>query len=181
MSIITFPLIRTIGMILILVLSSLVEIILARKYPYTDGARLSLSDKVLVMLVLGVITQPILWPRLGILHPPSWFIIVGFATSGFGILGYILSKRALGSHSIHAVVPPQGYVSSGIYRYLRHPMYVSFTLLALGIALIGASVLSLALIPVTLFVYFGQKARKEDSLRAAVEKSKDFNHLQSLL
>lgn len=162
-------------MILILVSSSLVEILLARKYPYPDGARLSLSDKVLAMLVLGVASQPILWPKLGILHPPIWLIIVGFIASGLGLLGYILSKLALGSHSIHPVVPPKGYVSSGIYRYLRHPMYVSFTLLALGIALIGASGLSLVLIPATIFVYFGQKARKEDLLRAAVEKSKDFN------
>lgn len=176
MAIITFPLIRTIGMTLILVLSSLVEIVLAKKYPYTDGARLSLSDKVLVMLVLGVASQPIFWPKLGILHPPIWFIVVGFITSGIGILGYIVSKRALGSHSIRAVVPPKGYISSGIYRYLRHPMYVSFTLQVVGIALIGASVLSVVLIPATIFVYFGQKARKEDILRAVVESSKDFNH-----
>jgi protein-S-isoprenylcysteine O-methyltransferase Ste14 len=161
-------------MILILVLFGLVETVLTGKYPYTDGARLSLGDTILAMTVLGVVSQPILWPKLGILRPPSWFIVVGFITSGLGILGYIVSKHALGSHSIHPVVPPQGYVSSGIYRYLRHPMYVSFTLLVVGIALIGASMLSVVLIPATIFVYFGQKARREEALRAVVESSKDF-------
>ena len=123
----TGPLARVMIMIMILVIHGFIESTLSKRYPYIDGDRNSTESNISAVLCLVVLVQPLLLPSFGLTHPSFWFVISGFFLSVLGGIGYILSKHALGVHSVNEVVPPNGYVSSGIYCYLRHPMYVSLS------------------------------------------------------
>lgn len=62
--------------------------------------------------------------------------------------------------------PTTAIVTSGPFRFTRNPIYISFTLVQLGIALMTASAWTLALlIPVLLVVRLGVVAREERYLK----------------
>lgn len=64
--------------------------------------------------------------------------VIGLILSLVGILMWIRSYRALGG--AFGVLPrSQKRVISGIYKYLRHPMYVGIVLTYLGLSLAGGS------------------------------------------
>lgn len=166
----TIALARVIQMVLILVLFGTIETVLTRRYPYVDGSRLNAGDKFLWVVWLLVIAQPLLLPAWGLAPPPLWMVLVGWLFSVPGLVLYYLARRRLGSHSANPAVPTGGYMRDGIYKYFRHPMYVSFVLLATGIGFMGASVLSPILVVTAVGLYFGYKARREEALRAQAEK-----------
>jgi protein-S-isoprenylcysteine O-methyltransferase Ste14 len=79
-------------------------------------------------------------------------VLVGSALSQF--------KRAETSPKPHK--PTTAIVTSGPFRFTRNPIYVSFTLAQLGIALMIASGWILALVvPALLFIRIGVIAREE--------------------
>lgn len=165
----TSPLSRVIQMVLVLILFGGIETILTRRYPYIEGARLGAGDKILGGIWLLTIAQPLLLPALGIAYPSVWTVLSGWLVSGMGLILYYMARHRLGSHSANPVVPSSGYIVDGVYRYLHHPMYVSFALMATGISLIGFSILSPVLIVATIALFFGYKAPREEKLRANTE------------
>jgi protein-S-isoprenylcysteine O-methyltransferase Ste14 len=61
--------------------------------------------------------------------------------------------------------PTRAIVTSGPFRYTRNPIYVSFTLVQLGVALWAASGwILLLLLPVLVTIRYGVIAREEDYL-----------------
>jgi protein-S-isoprenylcysteine O-methyltransferase Ste14 len=67
--------------------------------------------------------------------------------SGLVFLGLVLigwSVRAVGHQSIDA---PETLVTTGPYRYSRNPMYVAWTALYVGLALVADAAWPLALLP----------------------------------
>lgn len=59
----------------------------------------------------------------------------------------------------------QHLVTTGIYAYIRHPMYVSLILLGIGIFLHSPTLLALSLLgAVTLFVWLTAKAEETENL-----------------
>ena len=57
-------------------------------------------------------------------------------------------------------------VDSGVYAVVRHPMYLSFTLLVLALMLISQHWLSIILgIPVMVFLYLGMRVEEQSSIK----------------
>jgi protein-S-isoprenylcysteine O-methyltransferase Ste14 len=69
-------------------------------------------------------------------------------------------KRADTSPKPHK--PTTAIVKSGPFRFMRNPIYVSFTLVQLGIALLAASGwILLLIVPALVFIRYGVIAREE--------------------
>ena len=127
--------------------------------------------------------------RPGVIAPPPLIylaaIVVGtllervwrwrLPLSGWGRLAGLLLIVAAVSLAVWAVrafdraktspkphKPTTAIVRSGPFRYTRNPIYIAFTLIQLGAALMGASGWIFALIvPVLLLIRFGVIAREE--------------------
>jgi len=74
------------------------------------------------------------------------------------------------SKSGHVVIshkePPKGVVTTGAFRYVRHPIYLGTLLFYLGLSMVTASLLSLALL-VFIFVFYDYIASYEEKLLEA--------------
>ena len=117
--------------------------------------------QLLVFLQFGIIGVMIATTLLSFRF--SWsglfILVVGIAT---GI--WALNHNRLGNFNI---VPElkEGctLVTSGIYRYIRHPMYTSVILMLLGVALLSSAVLNW-LFWLSLIVVLYLKASREEAL-----------------
>ncbi len=125
--------------------------------------------------VIALMTEMFGWPLvLFLLAPlvevprvaPAWFAAVGHwpAAVGTGVSLAGLALVAAGWAQIHAA---QGLVSTGLYRYLRHPQYTGLLLFTLGWILHWPSLITLALWPVLAAAYVWL-ARQEE--RQALEE-----------
>ncbi|QIR76972.2 isoprenylcysteine carboxylmethyltransferase family protein [Sulfurospirillum diekertiae] len=97
------------------------------------------------------------------LHIPSNFALFIFLLGcGFGL--YTVRHNPLGNFNITPEIKENAsLITTGAYRYIRHPMYFSVLLMMLGIVVSQPAILSLfiyMLLVVTLFL----KAQKEEML-----------------
>lgn len=97
------------------------------------------------------------------LHVPNVFAcFIVFLGGGFGL--YTLRCNTLSNFNITPEIKENAsLITTGAYRYIRHPMYFSVLVMMLGVVVSKPSVLSLfiyVLLVVTLFL----KARKEEML-----------------
>jgi len=96
-------------------------------------------------------------------HAPSIVsLLIFFLGCGFGI--YALQHNALGNFNITPDIKENAaLITTGAYRYIRHPMYFSVLVMMLGVVVSQPSFLSLfiyLLLVLTLFM----KVRKEEML-----------------
>jgi protein-S-isoprenylcysteine O-methyltransferase Ste14 len=105
----------------------------------TDVSWYTNKDRLASIISMGCM---ILYMILSVFIPlsvGSWMFYLGLLLLISGYLGHILAK-------IHyAQSNPDEPVHRGIYRYSRNPMYVSFSLIMLGVAFIGQSILLLVI------------------------------------
>ncbi len=80
------------------------------------------------------------------------------------LIGMILV--IIGWHQIHRAT---GLVTTGTYKYMRHPQYTGFFLIITGWILHWETTLTLLMYPILLFIYFSL-ARRED-----IELKKEFD------
>lgn len=114
-----------------------------------------------VLVVIGVPALARLWGGLDPAGPAHWS---GAGLVGTGALIMIVGAVTLGPNLTPATQPLPGgtLVTRGIYRVVRHPIYLGVTLVLGGYALLrggwwaGAAVLAIAL------AYFERKARVEE-------------------
>ncbi len=92
---------------------------------------------------------------------------VGVALCGIGGMVRIFALRQLGRQfSAYVTLQPQHrLVQSGIYRSIRHPLYLSLLLAPAGIAMIFASWLAIPIFAASA-VFAGDRIRKEEELLA---------------
>jgi len=76
---------------------------------------------------------------------------VGLGLFSVGISLRLLSRFTLGKHYSYGLKPPERLIKHGVYRFVRHPIYLALFLYSLGIPLIFVSlygfILSLGFIP----------------------------------
>lgn len=91
------------------------------------------------------------------------FEYIGTALEWLGGIGILLSAITIRS-SLTAVPLPKerGKLgTTGLYRYVRHPMYTSVLLLSLGISLLSGNLIKYALV-IGLYVLFYYKSKYEE-------------------
>ena len=123
--------------------------------------------------VLLLLSAALLWSlpfadrhRILTLRDNSWRYL-GLAFCTLGVAVRLSALKALGEFfSAYVTLQPNHrLVREGIYKYIRHPLYLSLLLIPTGIALIFASVLAVPiLILAAIFVF--DRIKKEDRLLA---------------
>ena len=119
----------------------------------------------LIAIILGGLIH-LLWPlSLGF---PLVFTIIGLALLATSLSLMVWASREFkqAETAVPHKIGASTLVTSGPYRYTRNPMYVSLTLLQLGIGLImGSAWVLLALIPVLIIMNQGVIAREETYMK----------------
>ncbi len=104
------------------------------------------------VFVQAVLLALLLFFKGGIGPQIDRFLLLGRALEALGVLGILICAATL-RRSLTAMPIPKadGKLSTtGLYRYVRHPMYTSVLLLALGIALHSGSAIKYLLV---IFLY----------------------------
>lgn len=98
-----------------------------------------LIKAVKVGILLGIGVQTVVWEVLPIMPDSINLHIVGTVFYTVGLFVAILGRIQLGGNwadiETAQVLPNQTVVSKGLYRYIRHPIYVGDLLLLLGLQL----------------------------------------------
>ena len=99
-------------------------------------------------------------------HDNPLFTNIGISVSSIAISLFISSKIALGNNysPCYDQRKPKNITSSGLYKYVRHPIYSSNILLLIGALLISGSYLMLINIFIISFFYVLSAYREEKYL-----------------
>ena len=131
------------------------------------------NDRSFWLIVIGMISAFFL-PPIEYLFLPAvlpriyWMQVTGLTLIVFGSALFIWARRALGKfYSGHvSVVEGQPLVQSGPYRFIRHPAYAGYILIALGLSLGYSSLAGLAAILFLLLPSVIYRIGVEDKLLA---------------
>lgn len=102
--------------------------------------------------------------RVGWSHPPAWACVLGdvLVAAGLGLAMLVVIQNGYAAANI-TVETGQQVVSSGVYRFVRHPMYVGNVIMMIGIPLaLGSYWGLLFVIPGILVLAF--RIRDEESM-----------------
>ncbi len=102
-------------------------------------------------------------PKVPLLPFPLWLRILGLVIIAIGGVFGTGGMIALGRNLSPFPKPIEGgtLVTSGVYRWVRHPIYAGLILGTLGWSLWHASLLGIGL-SLLLFVFFDLKSRREE-------------------
>lgn len=132
---------------------------------------LKLVKGVKVAILLGVVAQTMAPEILPISSSPFWLRVAGVLIYTAGLIIAALGRVQLGDNwsdiETAQVLREQSVVSRGLYRYIRHPIYVGDLLLLAGLELSLNSWLALAvglLAPVVLLKAVGEEKMLMKSL-----------------
>jgi protein-S-isoprenylcysteine O-methyltransferase Ste14 len=119
---------------------------------------LRLVKVIKIAILLSVVAQTMAPDILPISSSPFWLRVTGVLIYTAGLIIAMLGRVQLGENwsdiETAQVLPDQAVVSRGLYRYIRHPIYVGDLLLLTGLELSLNSWLALAvgvLAPVVLW------------------------------
>jgi protein-S-isoprenylcysteine O-methyltransferase Ste14 len=118
----------------------------------------------LVLLVL----QPVLLPGLGLQISARWGLLmqaVGVAMIAGALALHWWARSHLQHFYVEDVQFQEGHyvVDTGPYRLVRHPVFTSFFVIAMGLLLVNPAVTTL-LMAIYVFVDFPRAARNEEEL-----------------
>ncbi|MDY7081028.1 MAG: methyltransferase [Halobacteria archaeon] len=107
-------------------------------------------------------------------NAPNYLIEFTFLGQFFGmdfwtIVGAIITFIgmvivAVGWYTIYRAVQEDELVTSGIYRYSRHPQYVGIILIAVGWFIGWPTLLTTAILPVLVYFYYKAAKREEEEV-----------------
>jgi protein-S-isoprenylcysteine O-methyltransferase Ste14 len=100
----------------------------------------SLAGLMGIALLVVYLVKPA-WMAWAALPVPDWMRWLGAALGGAGVAGLMWVHRELGRNfsATLQVRPDQTLVTSGPYRWVRHPMYTTLYLIVLSFFLISAN------------------------------------------
>ena len=126
-----------------------------------------MKARVLVGLQFGLLGLLALVKGSSLVDPNSIFEKLSPYLYVIGALILILAYKALRPSLRVSPIPLEGapLITTGIYKWLRHPMYFSVLIFGAGLALRGVSLVSIGLWLI-LFIVLIIKASYEDSLLA---------------
>jgi len=116
--------------------------------------------KILVTLQFGIIGLMLIFSRgvFNTIYPLLIFFI------GFGLGIWALSHNQLGNFHIQPIIREGSkLITTGIYRYIRHPMYTSVIIMMSSILIATPTLLQSLLLILLIFVLW-LKATREESL-----------------
>jgi protein-S-isoprenylcysteine O-methyltransferase Ste14 len=145
--------------------------------PRPASLRLALVKGAKIAILLAVVAQTILGDPFPLSADPALFRAAGAFTYTAGLLLAIAGRLQLGDNWLDIETAgtkrKQAVVSTGVYRYLRHPIYVGDLLLLFGLELAlnsWAVFLVLLLAPVVL----RQAIREEGMLARSLSGYDDY-------
>jgi protein-S-isoprenylcysteine O-methyltransferase Ste14 len=99
----------------------------------------------------------------------GWLPAAGVALVVVGISGRLICRRTLGRNYLPQlrIQAGQRLVTTGPYRYVRHPMYSASLLLDIGLTLALGSVVGTVLMGVGMLAVFVYRIRVEEALLGA--------------
>lgn len=116
---------------------------------------------VLLFLIVQTLFLPTIFP---ITENPIILRTIGLVVYSIGLIIAIIGRVQLGSNwaniEDYQVLNEHRLVQSGIYRYIRHPIYIGDILLVLGLELALNSWLVLGILP--LIIYVNQQSKAEE-------------------
>ena len=94
----------------------------------------------------------------------GWVQAIGYVLVGAGLLVVAAGALRLGAALTPTPVPTQGaeLTTSGLYRFVRHPIYTGVLAAVIGVA-VSAGSLPTALIAAATIAFFNVKARWEEA------------------
>jgi protein-S-isoprenylcysteine O-methyltransferase Ste14 len=123
-----------------------------------------------VLLLLIVFLDGSLGPTI------ARFRVLGTAGEFLGWVGIILSAITIRTSLTAVPLPKEGgkLGVTGLYRYVRHPMYTSVLLLTLGIAVMSGSVLKYILVILLAGLFYLKSSYEERYLRHKYKKYAEY-------
>ena len=131
-----------------------------------DGKKqINIKARILVAAQFSLLGLLFLKPKAAVLLAPSWAPGLAFVIDLCATVILIFAWYALRASLQISPIPKEGaaLVTSGIYRYVRHPMYIGVILFGLGFVLTNINWISI-LIWMALLATLIYKARFEDAL-----------------
>ena len=145
----------------------------SRKIPIAASHRSPRETVVLALAWLGSMILPLLWvfsPLFAIAEYPlnSVIFAAGVLVAASGLWLFRQSHIELGKNWSISLDLREGhqFVTSGLYRHLRHPMYTSIFLCALGQALVVPNWIVGPANLVAFFVLFAVRVQPEERMMA---------------
>jgi protein-S-isoprenylcysteine O-methyltransferase Ste14 len=100
---------------------------------------LSLLKTAKVVILVGVVAQTLLPEVLPIMGEPFPLRLIGVPLYTLGLIVAILGRLQLGENwvdiEVAQILPQQSVVATGVYRYVRHPIYIGDLVMLLGLEL----------------------------------------------
>ncbi len=130
------------------------------EHPYGDTGQLILLG---IFLIVWVGDSFFLHLSTFLRNYLPWYIRIIFLVSCLAAAAFLIkASHGIVSHS----QPSRGLVSTGAFRYVRHPLYLGCLLFYLGLALSTASLFSLVLW-VAICIFYNYLASYEEKLLEA--------------
>lgn len=131
------------------------DVYLMRRYdPCRDygSSRNRIYTVVVIVVMALIIAQPVIWPELSLRIYDWWGLLVQ-AAGGVSLLAALALNfwarthiRQFYAERSSDIQASQHLVDTGPYAHVRHPIYTSYFMLAIGVALINPSVPTMLLL-----------------------------------
>src|SRR5262245_14702260 len=105
----------------------------------------------------------LLAPFIGRFDCPLWFRALGLVILVSGVILAALGYRTLGSSHSPWTNPVEGghLITTGIYHYLRHPIYSGWIVATVGWALVWGTLFGVG-VALAGFIFYDLKSREEE-------------------